>query len=73
MQFEWCEAWVDELQEPPYVLLLLKERDGGFVVHDPAEKRFPFRSPELEVAKTWLNEDGFYRLNNGRISIPRSD
>lgn len=73
MKYEWCEAWVEELAEPPYVLLLLKERGGDFVVYDPAERRFPFRAANLGDVEDWLSEDEFDRIDNGRITIPRTD
>ena len=73
MKYEWCEAWVEELSEPPYVLLLLKERDGDFVAYDPTERRYPFRASNLQEMTDWLSEEEFDRLDGGRINIPRTD
>lgn len=73
MKYVWCEVWLEELGDPPYVLLLLKERTGDFVVYDPYEHRYPFRSRMEQDAVDWLCEDGFSRIDGGAISIPRTN
>lgn len=36
--WSFLEAWVDPMQPPPYVLLLLGDRSGSCLIIDPAEQ-----------------------------------
>ena len=64
-EWEFGEIWVDPLISPPYILILVKEKSGKFCVHNPAQNyKVIFASDDYEVAKMWLLEDEYERLNS---------
>jgi hypothetical protein len=55
---EWVEAWIEDYSL--YVLLLLKRKNGEYIIIDPQEKnKVCAVLPNYEEAETWLLEDEF--------------
>ena len=66
--WSFLEAWVDSLQSPPYVLLLLGDRDGNCRILDPKEGYNIIKSCEnYNDAQLWLLEDEYEPLE-GRLT-----
>ncbi|MDT9199369.1 hypothetical protein H4N54_03930 [Limnospira fusiformis KN01] len=71
--WNFLEVWVDPMQSPPYILLLLSDKMNSWSVLDPAEgyglvKVFP----NYEEAENWLLEDEYEPLE-GRLSSSEID
>jgi hypothetical protein len=70
--WNFLEVWVDSMQSPPYVLLLLGDKMNGCHVFDPAEHyRLVKGFQSYEEAQLWLLEDEYEPLE-GRLSSPES-
>ena len=62
------EVWVDPMQSPPYVLLLLCDRFGSCYIIDPAEQyKIINHCDTYDEAQLWLLEDEYEPLE-GRLS-----
>ncbi len=67
--WNFLEVWIDPMQSPPYLLMLMGERMGVCRVCDPVENyKVVLTSPSYEEAELWLLEDEF-ELINGRLSL----
>ncbi|MBW4695431.1 MAG: hypothetical protein KME27_27085 [Lyngbya sp. HA4199-MV5] len=65
--WSFLEVWVDPMQSPPYVLLLLGDTEGCYIF-DPAERYQVVKAfQSYEAAQTWLLEDEFEPLE-GRLA-----
>ncbi len=70
MKDKWgfLEVWVDPMQSPPYLLLLLGDKAGICSVFDPAEGyRLVKAFQNYEESQLWLLEDEYEPLE-GRLS-----
>ncbi len=66
--WNFLEVWVDPMQFPPYLLLLLGDESGICHIFDPAEQYKLVTSCETyDRAQLWLLEDE-YELLEGRLS-----
>ncbi len=66
--WSFLEVWIDPMQSPPYVLLLLGDEAKGCYVFDPAERyRVVKAFQDYEEAQLWLLEDEYEPLE-GRLS-----
>ena len=66
--WNFLEVWVDSMQSPPYILLLLGDKATGCYVFDPAEQYGFVRAfQNYEEAQLWLLEDEYEPLE-GRLS-----
>lgn len=66
--WSFLEAWVNPMQFPPYVLLLLGDKTGNCHIFNPAEQYKLIISCETyEQAQLWLLEDEYEPLE-GRLS-----
>lgn len=64
----FLEVWIDPMQSPPYLLLLLGNKAGSCYVFDPAEKYGLVKIfPSYKEAQLWLLEDEYEPLE-GRLS-----
>ncbi|MGB8700662.1 MAG: hypothetical protein WCD18_14695 [Thermosynechococcaceae cyanobacterium] len=67
-RWNFLEVWVDPMQSPPYVLLLLGDQSGDCYILDPAEGyRIIKKCESYEDAQFWLSEDEYEPLE-GRLS-----
>jgi hypothetical protein len=65
--WSFLEVWVDPMQSPPYVLLLLGDEFGNCHVFDPAKSYERIKvCPTYEEAQLWLLEDEYEPLE-GRL------
>jgi hypothetical protein len=65
--WNFLEVWVDPMQSPPYVLLLLGDPAGSYHIFDPAEQyRLVTSCETYEQAQLWLLEDEYEPLE-GRL------
>jgi hypothetical protein len=68
-EWNFLEVWIDPMQSPPYLLMLMGDRKGMCRVCDPVENyKVVLTSPSYEEAQLWLLEDGFEPIN-GRLSL----
>lgn len=66
--WSFLEVWVDPMQSPPYVLLLLGDKSGSCLIIDPVEQyKLINRSDSYDEAQLWLLEDEYEPLQ-GRLS-----
>lgn len=66
--WNFLEVWVDPMQSPPYLLLLLGDRAGDCYIFDPAEGyRLIKNCTSYQEAQLWLLEDEYEPLE-GRLS-----
>lgn len=66
--WNFLEAWIDPLQSPPYVLLLLGDKNGNCRILDPKEGYILIKSCEnYNEALLWLLEDEYEPLE-GRLA-----
>jgi len=66
--WNFLEVWVDPMQSPPYILLLLGDKRNGCYVLDPAEGYGLVKAfQDYEEAENWLLEDEYEPLE-GRLS-----
>jgi hypothetical protein len=71
--WEFTEVWIDPTLSPPYLLLLLSDRDGKCRVYDPTQNyRIVFSSNTYQEAEFWLLEDEYEpiegRLNSSSLT-----
>lgn len=66
--WNFLEVWIDPMQSPPYILLLLGDKTKVCYVFDPA-KHYGFVKAfqDYEEAQLWLLEDEYEPLE-GRLS-----
>ncbi|MBE9057526.1 hypothetical protein [Sphaerospermopsis sp. LEGE 08334] len=65
--WELTEVWIDSMLSPPYILLLLCDKEGNCQVYDPKQgNKVVFSSNNYEAAKLWLLEDE-YEPFEGRL------
>jgi hypothetical protein len=65
--WNFLEVWVDPMQSPPYILLLLSDPAGSCYVFDPAQNyQLVVTHPTYEEAQLWLLEDEYEPLE-GRL------
>jgi hypothetical protein len=63
----FLELWIDPTATPPYVLMLLGNKDDCWCIIDPAkEYQIIFAATSYKEAKLWLLEDE-YESVNGRL------
>ena len=66
--WEFTELWVDPTAIPPYILVLLADKQGNCCIYDPKERdKLVFASSSYEEAKLWLLEDEYERVE-GRLT-----
>lgn len=66
--WNFLEVWVDSMQSPPYVLLLLGDKVKECYVFDPAAQYGLVKAfQDYEEAQLWLLEDEYEPLE-GRLS-----
>jgi len=66
--WNFLEVWVDPMQSPPYLLLLLGDPTKGCYIFDPGEcYRFVKAFQDYEEAQLWLLEDEYEPIE-GRLS-----
>ena len=66
--WNFLEVWVDPMQSPPYLLLLLGDKSGSCHIFDPSDKYKLVTSCETyNQAQLWLLEDEYEPLE-GRLS-----
>ena len=67
--WNFLEVWIDPMQSPPYLLMLMGYRMGVCRVCDPVENyKVVLTSQSYEEAQLWLLEDEFEPIN-GRLSL----
>ncbi len=65
--WNFLEVWVDPMQSPPYMLLLLGDKAGSCYIFDPADGyRLIKNCGNYEEAQFWLLEDEYEPIE-GRI------
>jgi hypothetical protein len=66
--WEFSEVWIDPTLSPPYVLLLLGNREGHCCIYDPVQGyKTVFIGSTYKEAELWLLEDE-YEPVEGRLS-----
>jgi hypothetical protein len=66
--WNFLEVWVDPMQSPPYILLLLGNKTKDCYVFDPAEQHSLVKAfQDYKEAQLWLLEDEYEPLE-GRLS-----
>lgn len=71
--WSFLEVWVDPMQSPPYVLLLLADKLGSCQILDPgAQYKLIERCDTYEAAQLWLLEDE-YEPMEGRLLGAEAD
>jgi hypothetical protein len=66
--WNFLEVWVDPMQSPPYLLMLLGDESGYCQILDPAEQyKLIKRCDSYDQAQLWLLEDEYEPLE-GRLS-----
>jgi hypothetical protein len=69
-QNDWnfLEVWIDPMQSPPYLLMLLGDESGFCKILDPAEQyKLVKEYDSYDQAQLWLLEDEYEPLE-GRLS-----
>ena len=65
--WSFLEVWIDPMQSPPYILLLLGDKSGSCQILDPAEQYKSIdRFDTYDEAQLWLLEDEYEPLE-GRL------
>ena len=65
--WNFLEVWVDPMQSPPSILLLLSDKSGSCYIFDPAEQHRSVTSCDTyDQAQLWLLEDE-YEPMEGRL------
>lgn len=68
--WNFLEVWIDAMQSPPYILLLLGDEAGKCHVLDPAVNyQLVTTCESYEDAKLWLLEDEYEPLEGRRLEI----
>ena len=66
--WSFLEVWVDPMQSPPYLLMLLGDRSGSCNVLDPTDSyRVIKNCSNYREAQLWLLEDEYEPLE-GRLA-----
>jgi hypothetical protein len=66
--WNFLEVWVDPMQSPPYLLMLLGYQSGRCQILDPAEQyKLIKQCDSYDQAQLWLLEDEYEPLE-GRLS-----
>ncbi len=66
--WDFVEVWIDPMQSPPYLLMLLGDKLGRCQIFDPAEQyKLIKRCESYAQAQLWLLEDEYEPLE-GRLS-----
>ncbi len=66
--WNFLEVWVDPMQSPPYLLMLLGDKSGHCQIFDPAKQYKLVKGCESYAqAQLWLLEDEYEPLE-GRLS-----
>lgn len=66
--WSFLEAWVDSMQSPPYILMLLGDTSGNCYIFDPADNyRVIKNCGNYKEAQLWLLEDEYEPLE-GRLA-----
>jgi hypothetical protein len=66
--WNFLEVWVDPMQSPPYLLMVLGNESGGCHILDPADRYKLVKNCEsYDQAQLWLLEDEYEPLE-GRLS-----
>ena len=66
--WNFLEVWVNPMQSPPYLLMLLGDDSGHCQIFDPAEQyKLIKRCESYHQAQLWLLEDEYEPLE-GRLS-----
>jgi hypothetical protein len=66
--WNFLEVWVDPMQSPPYLLLLLADESGRCNILDPADRYKTIKNYDsYDQAQLWLLEDEYEPLE-GRLS-----
>jgi hypothetical protein len=67
-KWNFLEVWVDPMQSPPYLLMLLGDESGCCQIFDPAEQYKLIKCfDSYDQAQLWLLEDEYEPLE-GRLS-----
>ncbi|NJM57230.1 MAG: hypothetical protein HC857_07065 [Synechococcales cyanobacterium RU_4_20] len=66
--WDFLEVWIDPMQSPPYLLMLLGDQSGRWRILNPAEQYKLVRYYDsYDQAQLWLLEDEYEPLE-GRLS-----
>jgi hypothetical protein len=66
--WSFLEVWIDPMQSPPYMLLLMGDLAGSCSIFDPAEGyRLIKGCGDYEEARLWLLEDEYEPIE-GRLA-----
>jgi hypothetical protein len=66
--WNFLEVWVDPMQSPPYLLLVLGDESGRCNILDPADQYKTVKNYDsYDQAQLWLLEDEYEPLE-GRLS-----
>jgi hypothetical protein len=66
--WSFLEVWIDPMQSPPYMLLLMGDKAGICSIFDPAESyRLIKGCGDYEEARLWLLEDEYEPIE-GRLA-----
>jgi hypothetical protein len=66
--WNFLEIWIDPMQSPPYLLMLMADQTGRCHIFDPAEGYQLVKSCDrYDDAQLWLLEDEFEPLE-GRLA-----
>jgi hypothetical protein len=67
--YAWFEVWVEDVSMPPYVLILLSDREATSLdIYDPVEKVVRHSVNSYQDARFWLLEDEYTKVD-GRMVI----
>ncbi len=62
--WDFLEVWVDPMQSPPYLLMLMRDMKGECRVLDPVKNyKVVLTTSSYEEARLWLLEDEFEPIN----------
>ncbi len=66
--WSFLEAWIDPMQSPPYILLLMGDQAGTCSIFDPSEGYKLIKDcGNYEEAQLWLLEDEYEPIE-GRLT-----
>ena len=66
-EWDFVEVWIDPMQSPPYILILLGDSSGSCRLYDPAENyKVIFAAATYDEAQIWLLEDEYEPIE-GRL------
>ncbi len=68
--WEFTEVWIDPMLSPPYVLLLLSDRDRNCQIYDPSQSyKIVFSSNSYHEAQLWLLEDEYEPIEGRLLAV----